>query len=61
MSVKELKQAIVQKVELIDNEKALKEILALLNSAPTEEKKIDATKHMEQLFSENDGLLKRLA
>jgi hypothetical protein len=62
MSVEELKKQIVEKVNVLNDEKALKEILEIINNdrknAPA---MIDATKHADYLFSKHDGLLKRLS
>jgi len=41
--------------------KALHQVLELLSAVSSGEKQIDATKHMEKLFSESDNLLKRLS
>ncbi len=61
MSVAEMKKKIREKIEHINDERVLHHVLELLNSASSAEKQIDATKHMEKLFSENDNLLKRLS
>ena len=62
MSVEELKKQIVEKVDVLNDEKILQEILDIINN----DKKnipvmIDATKHTDYLFSKHDGLLKRLS
>ena len=57
MSAAEMKKKIQEKVEQINDEKTLEQLLELLSV----DKPIDATRFKEKLFSENDGLLKRLA
>lgn len=59
MSIAEMKQAIHEKVDVLD-ENQLQQILKLINE-PEAETLIDPTKYMDQIFRENDGLLKRLA
>jgi hypothetical protein len=59
MSVTEIKRKIHEKIDHLEDEQALQQILALLNnSAPV---KIDPTKYMQEFFSENDTVLKRLS
>jgi len=60
MSVEEMKKQIVEKVEIMD-EKALQEILDIINGKKNEPAMIDATKHADYLFKKHDELLKRLA
>src|SRR6476660_311851 len=57
MSDAEMKKKIHEKMEHLNDEKALHQVLELLNTVSSGEKQIDATKHMEKLFSENDNLL----
>ena len=62
MSVEEMKKQIVEKVNVLNDERALQEILDIINN----DKKnvpaiIDSTKHADYLFSKHDGLLKRLS
>lgn len=59
MSVTEMKKLIVEKLEQVTDEQLLEQVLQLLNEKA--EPAIDATRYMEQLFAENDNLLKRLA
>jgi hypothetical protein len=61
MNISEIKKKIHEKIEHLNDEKALHQVLQLLSSVSSTEKQIDATKHMEKLFSENDNLLKRLS
>jgi len=61
MSVAEIKKKIHEKIEHFNDEKALHQVLELLSAVSSGEKQIDATKHMEKLFSENDNLLKLLS
>ena len=60
MSVEEMKKQIVEKVEIMD-EKALQDILNIINNKKNEPALIDATKNADYLFNKHDGLLKRLA
>jgi len=60
MSVEEMKKQIVEKVEVMD-EKALQQILEIINGTKSEPALIDATKHADYLFKKHDTLLKRLA
>jgi len=60
MSVAEIKKLIIEKVDHLNDERALQQVLDLLHD--TEKKSvIDVTRHAERLFNENDGLLKRLS
>jgi hypothetical protein len=60
MSVEEMRKEIVDKVKVLDDEKALQEVLKLLNGEQ-HTSFIDPMKHLDQIFKENDGLLKRLS
>lgn len=60
MSVAEMKQEIHQRVDQYEDENILQQVLNMLVTSNSG-KKIDASKHIQQLFAENDGLLKRLA
>ena len=61
MSVVEMKREIHYRVDYFEDEKLLTQVLEMLKSPSNYTKEIDATKYMEKLFAENDGLLKRLA
>lgn len=61
MSVIELKKEIHYRVDCYEDEKLLTQILEMLKSPSDPAKEIDVTKHIEKLFAENDGLLKRLS
>ena len=61
MSVAEMKKEIQQKIEHNEDEKLLQQVLELLSTQQQTVKPIDASKHIDRLFRENDGLLKRLA
>ena len=53
---------IVEEVNKLDDEKALYQVLEVLNSKQSiDEKDIDATKYIDKLFKKNDLLLKRLS
>jgi len=54
-----MKKLIIEKVDHLNDEKALQQVLEVLESA--KESLIDSIKHADQLFDENDGLLKRLS
>lgn len=54
-----MKKQIQEKVEHLDDEKVLEQVLAFLNNAkPTY---IDVTTYKDKIFRENDDLFKRLA
>ena len=59
MSVEEMKKQIVEKVNVLNDEKALQEILEVIYTK--ESATIDATRHIDYLFKKHDGLLKRLS
>jgi hypothetical protein len=61
MSVIEMKREIHSRVDYCEDEKLLSQVLDMLKSHSNFTKEIDAAKHMDRLFAENDGLLKRLA
>lgn len=61
MSVAEMKKVIYERVEQYEDAKVLQQILSILNAPQNVNDVIDASKHIKQLFAENDGLLKRLA
>lgn len=54
-----MKKLITEKLEQATNEQLLEQVLQLLSENAGSA--IDATRYMEQLFAENDNLLKRLA
>lgn len=60
MSVAEMKKLIKEKVDHLNDEKALQQVLEVLSTTEKNEF-IDVSKHADQLFSENDNLLKRLS
>lgn len=59
MSVAEMKKLIQEKLEHATDEKLLEQLLHLLDEPHPVV--IDATRYMDQLFAENDNLLKRLS
>ncbi len=61
MTIEEMKELIVEKVNQLENENALHEVLKVLNEKPESKKEIDVTKHIDVLFQKHDGLLKRLS
>lgn len=61
MSVEEIKKQIIEKINVLDDEKALQQVLHLLNEEQESTSFIDPTKYIDQIFKENDGLLKRLS
>jgi len=56
-----MKDAIHQKIDQDVDESVLRQVLNILDKQRPENSSIDATSHMEELFAENDNLLKRLA
>lgn len=62
MSVEELKKQIVEKVNVLNDETTLQEILDIINNDKKNEPSlIDVTKHADYLFKKHDGLLRRLS
>ena len=61
MSIAEIREQIVEKVNRLDDEKALYEVLQVLNGKHQDDSGIDATKYRDKLFQKHDGLLKRLS
>ena len=61
MTIEEMKELIVEKVNQLENENALHEVLKVLNEKPESKKEIDVIKHIDVLFQKHDGLLKRLS
>ncbi len=61
MSIAEMKEQIVDKVNQLDDEMVLQQVMKVLNVKVESEKKIDATKRIDKLFQKHDGLLKRLS
>lgn len=61
MSNAEMREIIVEKINQLDDEKALQEVMEVLNSKSNDAPAIDATKNIDKLFKKHDGLLKRLS
>ncbi len=61
MSIEEMREMIVEKINRLDDEKALQEVMEVLNSKSNDAPTIDATKNLDKLFKKHDGLLKKLS
>ena len=60
MSIQELKEDILKKVDAIENKETLKQVLAVLKSGQSDIDP-DFERAFEKITRENDGLFKRLA
>jgi|GEM_PF-4606040 len=61
MSTQELREQLLKKINLVEDQNILKQALSVLNNEGKKQSYIPISKHVDTILREDDSLLRRLA